>query len=226
MGAAWRWGRRARRAGPEPQEGSPLSHPLANYCLPASHSPCSCSSSSLPAPPPAENFPLTPPLFHGRPNPQPRASRLPVSSWAVRRRGPRAARRPERLLGGSRLRAGWTEVGSRRANSVHRLRAPRGRAPRPRGPCPRHPESLRGAGGGPGARLPTPQAPQTPASAAGRPAFWPPPRRARPRSAVLTVGALSGPGLGGRPAPGTLSPSPPRAAPDCAPRRPERQRRL
>lgn len=37
-------------------------------------------------------------------------------------KGPAAARRPEWLLGGSGLPAGPTEVGSRRANSVHRLR--------------------------------------------------------------------------------------------------------
>lgn len=96
---------------------------------------------------------------------------------------PRAARRPERLPGGSGLRAGWREVGSRRANSGHPLRAPRGRVPGTRGPCLRRRQSLRGAGEGPRARLPAPNPPplrplQPPASAARGPASWPLPRRA------------------------------------------------
>lgn len=182
---------------------------------------------------PAENFPLTPPLFHGVQTLNP--AHL-VFQFPRGRCGEGARGGPTPGIAPWGLGAPGREDGGRLpTRQLRPPTAPRGRAPRPRGPCPHRPESLGGVGGGgaggrgAGARLPTSQIPQTPASAAGCPAFWPPPRRARPpaaRSAVLTVGALSRPGLGCCPAPGTPSPSPPRAAPGCAPRRPERQRCL
>lgn len=180
--------------GPSPRRGRPC--PLRQG-LP----------SQLPAlpprsPPPAENFPLTPPLFHRRPHPQPRASCLPVSSRAVRRRGPAGGPTPGMapwglgapggVKGGrlptSQLRPSTAGAEGARARDPGPVPAPPAVTPRGRQPSPP-------ASAGPQPAAPPSRPLQPPASAAGGPASWPLPRRARPR----LLGApylLSGPSPG------------------------------
>lgn len=166
---------------------------LAGAALPASRSPRSCSPSLLPAssgklPAHAATFP-----------PASTSSAPRILSSSLLAGG--AEKGPRGLPGG--LRAGWREVGSRRANSRHRQRAPRGRAPGTWGPVPAPPVVIpRGRRGpkrsaaGPQPPTSTPSRPlQHPASGAGCPAFRPLPGRARPRL-LRAPYLLSAPSLG------------------------------